>query len=137
MSVETAHREFIPGTTGWSVDDLDDPQIERLWFQGRYEIVEGVLTVMAAAYFDGGCALENLLFFIRSHIEARQLGWKPATEVDMILNKRRLPRVDAVFLSPDDQEKQKAAHAATGKRRQLKYGRILVPPSLVIESISW
>jgi Uma2 family endonuclease len=32
MTTEVAHREFIPGTTGWSVDDLDDPEIERRWY---------------------------------------------------------------------------------------------------------
>jgi Uma2 family endonuclease len=57
-------------------------------------------------------------------------------EVDLILNKRRLPRVDAVFLTPDDQRKQKAAHAARGRCSSLKYGRILIPPTLVIESMS-
>ncbi len=137
MTAEVAHREFLPGTTGWSVDDLDDPEIERLWSQGRYEIVEGVLTQMAAAYFDGGSALQDLLFILRTHVGAAHLGGRFATEVDMILNKRRLPIVDAIYLSPDDQQKQKAAHVATGKRKQLKYGRILVPPALVIESISW
>lgn len=136
MSVEIVHREFVPGTTGWSVDDLDDPEIERLWSQGRYEIVEGVLTQMAAALFDGGSALQELLFLLRQHIEAKGIGGRLATEVDLVLGKRRLPIVDAVFLSTDDLQKQKAAHAATGKRKQVKYGRILVPPTLVIESVS-
>ena len=85
MTIAVEHREFIPGTTGWTVDDLDDPDIEKLWFQGRYEIVEGVLTQMAPAYFDGGSALEELLFLIRTHIEAHKLGGKLATEVDLIL----------------------------------------------------
>src|SRR5207248_1829334 len=106
MTTIAPHREFIPGTTGWSVDDLDDPEIERLWFQGRYEIVEGVLTQMAAAYFDGGAALQELLFLVRSQIKARSLGGLIATEVDLILGKLRVPRVDAVYLSPDDQQKQ-------------------------------
>jgi len=137
MSVEIAHREFIPGTTGWTVDDLDDPEIERLWCQGKYEIVEGVLTQMAPALFDGGSSLQELLFLLRTYIATSQPGSKIATEVDMILGTRRLPRVDALLLSPDDRVKQKQANAARGKRKQLKYGRILVPPTLVIESVSW
>lgn len=136
MSTELEHRPFIPGTTGWSADDLDDPHIERLWSEGRYEIVEGVLTEMAAAMFDSGLALERLLRILANHTLARGLGDAFATEVDMILGARRVPIVDAVFLSPDDLVKQKAAHAATRKRTQLKYGRILIPPTLVIESIS-
>jgi len=30
LAVETK-RKFKVGTTGWTVDDLDDPKIERLW----------------------------------------------------------------------------------------------------------
>jgi len=136
MTTAVEHREFKPGTTGWTVDDLDDPEIEKFWLQGRFEIVEGVLTQMAPAYFDGGSALEELLFVLRSHVEAKKLGGKFATEVDVILGKRRLPIVDAVYLSDSDLQKQKNAHAATGKRKQLKYGRILIPPTLIIESLS-
>jgi Uma2 family endonuclease len=136
MTTIAPHRRLIPGTTGWTVDDLDDPHIERLWSLGRYEIVEGVLTLMAAAAFDGGLALTRLIRIVSNYTLANGLGDTLATEVDLILNKRRLPIVDAVYLSPDDLVKQKAAHAATGKRKKLKYGRILVPPTLVIESIS-
>jgi Uma2 family endonuclease len=64
------------------------------------------------------------------------LGKAIATEVDIVLNKRRLPRVDAVFLSPDEVKKQKEAHAQSGKARSLTFGRILVRPTLVIESLS-
>ncbi|HZL38562.1 MAG TPA: hypothetical protein VFC78_24855 [Tepidisphaeraceae bacterium] len=52
----TTSRPFIPGTTGWTADDLDDPQIERQWEDGAYEIIEGVLTLMPAAYFAGSNA---------------------------------------------------------------------------------
>jgi hypothetical protein len=38
-SIATEPRPFQPGTTGWTVRDLDDPEIERQWFSGRYEIV--------------------------------------------------------------------------------------------------
>ena len=136
MSVETAHREFVPGTTGWTVDDLDDPEIERLWCLGRYEIVEGVLTQIAAALFEGGSALQELLFILRSHIGSSSSRGKLATEVDLVLGPRRLPTVDAVHLTREDLQKQLVAHASTGKRKQATYGRILVPPTLVIESIS-
>jgi len=37
-------RSVVPGTTRWTADDLDDPRIEREWFRGHYEIIEGVLT---------------------------------------------------------------------------------------------
>ena len=53
-TADTSSKPFEPGTTGWTASDLDDPAIEREWFRGRYEIVEGVLTKMPPAYFTGG-----------------------------------------------------------------------------------
>jgi hypothetical protein len=135
MSVEVAQREFIPGTTGWCVDDLDDAEIERLWLQGRYEIVEGVLTLRAPGYFYGGVALHRLICLLADYTSATGLADGFATGVDLILNKRRLAVVDAVFLSPEDQRKQEQANAQRG-RKKLKYGRILIAPTLIIESIS-
>src|SRR5439155_8593187 len=108
MTTTAPHREFIPGTTGWTVDDLEDPEIERLWCQGRYEIVEGVLTQIAAAYFDGGAALQELLYLVRSHVGATSLGGKVATEVDVVLGKLRLPIIDAVYLSREEPREAKS-----------------------------
>src|SRR4051794_28272913 len=42
-------KTFEPGTTGWSIDDLDDPEFEARWCAGRYEISDGVLTTMPPA----------------------------------------------------------------------------------------
>jgi Uma2 family endonuclease len=139
MTTAVAHRrrrKFVPGTTGWTVDDLNDPEIERQWFAGRYEIVEGVLTRIPAAYFDAGVALRRLVDLVKDYTVAAGLGDGLATGVDMVLGDRRVPVVDAVFLSPQDMEKQKQANARAGRRKRLKYGRILVPPTLVIESLS-
>lgn len=136
MTTAAAHREFIPGTTGWSVEDLDDPAIEALWSAGRYEIVEGVLTIMPPAYYDGGLALKRLIRIVEQYTEQVGLGDGFATEVDLILGAQRLPVVDAAFLTPDDRERQRQAHAASGRKPQLTYGRILVAPTLIIESIS-
>jgi hypothetical protein len=57
-------KEFEPGTTGWTVDDLNDPAIERQWFAGRYEIVEGVLTTVPPAYVDGALSTGRLLWVV-------------------------------------------------------------------------
>lgn len=135
MTSTLAQRQFIPGTTGWSVDDLDNPEIESLWLAGRYEIVEGVLTTMPPAYFDGGYALANLIHLLKNHLESSGVGGAFACEVDLVLGKHRLPVVDALYLSPADQTRQKQAHAASGAP-ELMYGRILIPPTLIIESLS-
>jgi hypothetical protein len=46
---DVALKTFEPGTTGWSIDYLDDPEFEPRWCEGRYEISDGVLTKMPPA----------------------------------------------------------------------------------------
>src|SRR5947209_20627581 len=98
----TSSRPFEPGTTGWTVHDLDDPEIERQWFQGRYEIVEGVLTKMPPAYFAGGNALFNVMHRLKNHLGARGIFARFSTEVDVVLDDVRVARSDAVMLSVKD-----------------------------------
>src|SRR5687767_9543294 len=92
---ETRPREFKPGSIGWTADDLDDPEFERQWDEGRYEIVEGVLAQMAAAHFDGGRSLLRLVMMLQTHVDATGLGGEFAVETDVILDQMRVPRVDA------------------------------------------
>lgn len=61
-------RQFQPGATGWTVMDLDDPEFERRWFDGRHEIVNGVLTVTPPACFLAGKALQSMIFEVTSHL---------------------------------------------------------------------
>jgi Uma2 family endonuclease len=128
-------RPFEPGTTGWSVADLADPQIEREWERGAYEIVEGVLTRMPAAYFEHGETLLNLVGILKQHLRVHHPGWRSSSEVEVVISPERVARVDAVLLSPEDVGRQRAANAAAGiKKREL--GRILIVPTLIIEAIS-
>ncbi len=136
MTDVLTERDFVPGTTGWSVDDLDDPAIEALWLAGKYEIVEGVLTTMPPAYYDGSYALKKLIKLIDRHLEQRDPDGEVVQEVDLVLGKRRVPVVDAIYLSPEDRARAKQANAERGPRNDYKYGRILIPPTLVIESLS-
>ena len=131
----TTPRAFMPGTTGWSADDLDDPDVEREWERGAYEIVEGVLTIMPPAYFDGSMALQNLIDVLKENFDRAGRRGAFGPEVDLIIGKKRVARVDAVWMSQSDLDRQKSLNASTGKNR-LRYGRLLVPPTLVIESIS-
>ena len=91
---------------------------------------------MAAAAYDSGIALKRLIRIVDTYTIANGLGDNLATEVDVILNKHRLPIVDAVYLTLEQLQEQKKAHAATGKRKDFRYGRILVRPAMVIESVS-
>ncbi|HEY7117232.1 MAG TPA: Uma2 family endonuclease [Tepidisphaeraceae bacterium] len=128
-------RRFEPGTLGWTAADLDDPAIEREWLKGSYEIVEGVLTKIPPAYFAGGNAAFNLMVLLKAYSTARGLDYRLAPEGEIVIDPVRLPRADAVLLTPEDQRRQDEAVRLTG-RPDPKRTRILVPPTLIIESVS-
>jgi Uma2 family endonuclease len=136
MTLTASERNpVVPGTTGWTARDLDDPRVEREWLRGRYEIVEGVLTLMPPAYFAGGNALFNLMFLVKSHLTRAGLPGRFATEVEVVVDEPRVARADAVLLLPGDERRQSEA-ARTARRPDPERTRILVPPTLVIESLS-
>jgi Uma2 family endonuclease len=130
-------KEFRVGTLGWTASDLDDAVYERQWLQGSYEIVEGVLTEMPPADFDGGIPLFKLGSILTSHVERKKLGGSFASETDIVLDERRVVRADIVYLTNQQMERQAALYAEKPKRRrQVRYGRLLIPPMLVIEGVS-
>lgn len=133
--VDLELRPFAPSTTGWTAADLDDPEIERMWFEGHYEIVEGVLTNKPPAFFIGGEGLFNLMARVSAF--ARAVGMKPrfSTEVDIVVSQRRVARADAAMLLPADSKRQAAAARKAGKV-DVRRTRIYIPPTLVIESAS-
>ena len=120
---------------GWTASDLEDPAIEREWFRGRYEIVEGVLTRMPPAYFVGGEALQNLLFLLHSHFQQHGPKGSFATEVDIVTDEARIAVADAVFLTVAERARQDEASRRAGETDSRR-GRILVPPTLIVESTS-
>ena len=134
----TERKQFASGTTGWTAADLDDPYVEAVWEKRRYEIVEGVLTRMPPAHYDLSVALYRLLRIVAPVVERDDPGATFPTEVDVIVGERRVPKVDALYLSPQDRATQKQLNAVHGRgtRKILRYGRILVPPTLIIESLS-
>jgi len=130
-----ASRPFEPGTTGWSIADLSDPQISRQWERGAYEIVEGVLTRMPAAYYESGASLLSLIRLIDRYLDSHGQTGRFACEVDVVLSSSRVARADAVFLTPQDEQQQRLANAQAGIP-ETTFGRILIPPTLIIESVS-
>jgi Uma2 family endonuclease len=124
-----------PGTIGWTASDLDDPAVERAWSNGRYEILEGVLTIMPPAYFAGGNATVNLIAMLKTFTKARGAGERMATEVDIIIDEQRVLIADAVLLTREDQRRQDAA-ARAANRPDARRTRVLIPPTLVLESVS-
>jgi Uma2 family endonuclease len=134
-AVAASSRPFVPGTTGWTAHDLEDPQIEQLWFQGRYEIIDGVLTSMAPAYFPGTQSLQELIYILKTELKRKRIANHFGAEVDVHIDEDRVVRADAVWLTPEEQGRQREATARAG-RADPGRTRILIPPKLVIESIS-
>src|SRR2546430_933419 len=117
MTIAHTTREFTPGTTGWTADDLDDPEIERLWDAGAYEIVEGVLTLMPPAYHDGTLPLSRLRRIIERYLDQQKIPGDCTGEDDVILDRKRIARVDMLFMTPEDHRKQEQANAHKGNPR--------------------
>jgi Uma2 family endonuclease len=131
----TISRPFEPGTTGWCVDDLHDLEVEKQWENGSYEIVEGVLTTMPPAFFDGSYSLDNLIYLVRRQFDEMGVRGVFGHETDLILGPQRVARPDAAFLTVEAAAQQKELNALAGDSR-LAYGRLRVPPTLIIESLS-
>lgn len=134
-TIDSPSRPFEPGTTGWTARDLDDPAIEREWFKGRYEIIEGVLTKMPPAFFKGGESLFKLMMRLQNHFTAQGLAGTFSGEVDIIIDDARVVVADAVFLTAEERQRQQQASKRAGKP-DADRTRILIPPALVIESVS-
>lgn len=128
-------RKLIPGTTGWSVSDLEDPALRRQWDAGRYEIVYGVLATMPAAFFDHGAPLQYLSYVLQEYFSSRKQQAALSTEVDVVIGLDTVFVADLVLMTQADLERQRAqarpADAAAGR-----VGRLVVPPTLVVESLS-
>lgn len=128
-------RRFKVGTTGWTADDLDDPRFAGDWERGRYEIVEGVLTLMPAAFFDGVLPVGRLQKLLVVHLHLANGPGDFTPEVDFVVGRKRVARPDLIFTTPDDQQRQAEANRRRG-RSPYRFGRLLVPPTLVIEAVS-
>ena len=90
---------------------------------------------MPPAYFSGGQALQELVFVLKSHLKQASLSDKFAAEADLILDEARVVVADAIWMSAKDRERQSHAISLAG-RSDANRTRILVPPTLIIESVS-
>jgi Uma2 family endonuclease len=135
MLQAASRRIFQPGTTGWSVDDLQDQAIRREWSEGRHEMVDGVLTEMAPQGFQGIEPLHTLRRIIERRADKLGIALQCYTEVDLQLRPRRVARPDLVLLTGQELQAQKRE----ARRRRLTrtdYQPLFVVPSLIVESVS-
>jgi Uma2 family endonuclease len=136
MSRVTEHRQLIPGSTGWTVHDLDDPKVEEAWEAGHFQIIEGVLAIMPPAYWDNSMALQRLILQMQVYFLAQGQPTDFGCEVDVVVGETRIPKADAVYMSEEDKVSQLRANKTRRKPKGIKYGRLRIPPTLVIENIS-
>ncbi|MDB5291746.1 MAG: hypothetical protein JWL69_2987 [Phycisphaerales bacterium] len=135
MTQATTHRQFEPGTTGWMVDDLQDPDVQWRWSEGRYELVDGVLTKMAPQGIQGIRPLVRLQSLIQRHLDDTQQRGAFYHEVDILLSRGRVPRPDLAFLSAEQDARQVQIEQEKGIS-EADYAPIFIPPILVVESVS-
>jgi Uma2 family endonuclease len=124
-----------PGTVGWRIESLDDPVVRALWERGRYEIVDGVLTVMPPAYFRGGQVVDNLKFLLRSHFTSKRVTAEFSGEVEIAVTPTQVARADGVVVWGPDLRKF-AAMKFDGPKTDWRDHTLTLPPTLVIESVS-
>jgi Uma2 family endonuclease len=123
-----------PGTIGWTVDDLNDPAIGSLWDEGRYEILDGILTVMPPAYFRGASVADNLKFILRTYFNAVKIPSAFSGEVDIAITPKRVVRADSVAIAGDDLRKFDALKFDP-PRTNWRDHELILPPTIVIESV--
>ena len=82
MSRLTERRKLIPGTTGWTVHDLDDPRVEAQWEADNFQIIDGVLALRPRAYWDNSIAMQRLVQAVQRHLRERELPADFGMEVD-------------------------------------------------------
>ncbi len=92
---------------------------------------------MPPAYFDGSRPLTRLQKLLLIHGDANGIKGDFAFEVDFIVGRRRIAKPDMIFVTPDDMRRQMEARSSKVARGpKVRFGRWLVPPTLVVESIS-
>src|SRR6478609_1295544 len=111
--IASAHirRPFVAGSSGWTASELDEPRIAKLWDEANFELIDGVLTTMPPAYYDGQKKLRRLIDIVEEHLKGVGRGQERfAFEIDIILSELRVPKADAVLLTPQDERRQREAN---------------------------
>jgi len=131
-----ARRELAVGSIGWMESDLDEPEIALQWEHGRFELINGVIARMPPAFFAGQSTLDRLADLIKVHTRADGSRWSYAAEIDIVIDETRVLVADGVFLTPAQKGSQLRAARLAKPNLDPSGVRILIPPILVIESVS-
>ena len=135
MTLTISHRGIEPGTTGWTVYDWYDLDSQGLLPDGRFELVDGVLTTMAAQGFEGIDPQSQLRRILERHLDALKQKGTFYHEVDVLLRIDRIPRPDMIYLTAEQRSRQLELQRER-KRPKGRYHPIYVTPDLIVESVS-
>jgi Uma2 family endonuclease len=124
-----------PGTVGWTAEDLIDPSLRRQWEAGRFEIVDGVLTVMPPAFYVGGNVVDNLKRVLCAYCDARQMRVSTSSETHIVVNGVRVAMADGVAVLGEQLAKLDSL-VFDPPGTTWKHHPLTVPPTIVIESVS-
>ena len=135
--VETVEKvELTPGSSGWTCADLDRPGLERQWHERRVELVHGVISAMGSPLFAHAEPLSNLSFELKLYFRDRGFDAKVGVgEVDLQVSATTRYKADGIVLMPEDVLRQ-TREQSLKRPRDHALGVIIVPPTVVIESIS-
>jgi len=129
-------RTLVPGSSGWTCADLDRPPFDHAWEGGHYELIHGVIAQMPPMQFTHGQPLSVLAQLLRNYFDQRQIKASVGIgEVDLQVSSNTRYRVDGLVLMPDDMIRQERVQAQLRPGTH-PFGVIVVPPTVVIESIS-
>ena len=128
--------ELTPGSSGWTCADLDRPGVERQWHERRVELVHGVVSKMGSPYFVHGIPLANLAYMLKRYFDEHGIdGEVGVGEVDLQVTVTTRYKADGVVMMPEDILRQ-TREQALKRPTDHPLGVIIVPPTVVIESIS-
>ena len=128
-------KRLKPGSSGWAVSDLNDPEVSQVWEHNRYEIIYGVIHDMPPAYFNHGESAFELLSITRTYLRSRGVKCRSSTEVDLVVSEDLLLRVDGMLIDQSQTLAQRRVQIEIGETSD-ELHRIRVAPLLVIESVS-
>lgn len=129
-------RELKPGSNGWTCEDLDAPGIREQWEREHVELVHGVIAEMPAMHFAHGQPLAKFAYLLTRHFEDNGIDAEVGVgEVDLQVAPDIRYRVDGLVLTAADKLRQERRQAQL-RPGEHPLGVIVVPPTVVIESIS-
>jgi Uma2 family endonuclease len=114
---------------------VEDLATHALLSEGRYEILDGVLTVMPPCFYYGGAAADNLKFLVRTHLAGQAVRHSTSGVVDIAVTSTQVVRADAVIIWGDDLPKFEALRYPPPRTHWSQHV-LTIPPTLIVESVS-